>query len=40
VWWWLLQVLQHRLQQGAAAGEGGFILDGFPRYAALMRNSL
>lgn len=28
----LLQVLHHRLQQGAAAGEGGFILDGFPRW--------
>jgi hypothetical protein len=27
-----VQVLHHRLQQGAAAGEAGFILDGFPRY--------
>eukprot|EP00775_Hariotina_reticulata_P012064 gene12068-12205_t len=27
----IIAVLQHRLQQGQAAGEGGFILDGFPR---------
>uniref|UniRef100_A0A383VHU9 adenylate kinase n=1 Tax=Tetradesmus obliquus TaxID=3088 RepID=A0A383VHU9_TETOB len=29
----IIEVLQQRLQQGRAAGEGGFILDGFPRTA-------
>lgn len=34
-----VQVLHHRLQQGAAAGEAGFILDGFPRYSNTLSNS-
>lgn len=30
----VVQVLGQRLHQGQQAGEGGFILDGFPRWAA------